>query len=289
MGTESHRGVKLALLSGLFLFAGLSLPPGASSRETGWKFDQTSDFYGKQTAYLCNKGIRLSSEKMGITFVMTAPDWRVAAYNVKNKTCIDMPYSQWRKTFFGQKRRPGAATGPIKKGGTALVGGLTACQYFGEDIHRPSVKPGCKLKQAGAGNKLYNTEFWVVPSIKPPLPLTELLTEAVAMPNGMGMPVRLIQFNSNGRTLVSLETKKCERISIDPAIFSIPKGCKRVKDEMMLLLNEDSDSDLASLLGGDDSLGLTADKPRKGKRSGQDTGKLKESLQGFKQRAGGLR
>ncbi len=266
METQNRQNEKLALLLGLFFLPGWAGAWGASG-DVGWKFDQVSDFYGKQTAYLGKKGIRLTSEKMGITFVMTAPDWRVSAYNVKNKTSMTMPYAQWRKNFFGLRRVPAQANGPLKKGGAGIVGGVKACQYFADDIHRPFVKVNSKIKQPAAAGKLYNTEFWVAPDIKPPLPLTELLTEAVSIPNGMGLPVRMIQYNSNGRALISLDTRKCQRMNIDPAVFAVPKGYKKVKDEMMLLLNEDSDSDLAGLLGGEEGLGFSREKPASRKRS----------------------
>ena len=222
-----------------------SVLPAAAER--GWKLEQTSDYYGRQTVYLGKRGAVVVLEQLGVTWQVIGPRWRFRGFNTRARTYIDQDYMQWRKSHPVLEGK--ATAGTQKRVGQDVVAGLRVEKYYFDDPGRALVNPNAKVKQPGAGDRLYNTAAWFARDIEPPLPVAELMMAAFRGSGGLGVPVRVVQFNSTGKTLTAMDTLRSQPFEINAALFKVPHGYKRVSDEMILMLDQGADSEFAELLG----------------------------------------
>jgi len=189
--------------------------------------------------------------------VTNAPDWTMDMYNEQNKKYMEIPYSHWQKRFssmMGQHRGfLGDKTLETKKVGKSKK----ICGFSAEQLYVHSAGPGAK-----AGHE----DLWVSKEINPPTQCTILLKEILGIPTDKGMPLLVDHYGPENKKMTVWEAYKISNATLPKSTFVLPKGMKKVEDEMELLVGDDdldmmtSDSDK-----GKDSKAKPGAKPVTGK------------------------
>lgn len=238
----------MTALCSAFMLPALAIP--------GYRLHQTSEFYGESTAEISASTMRLQAPKYGLKLHIAKPDYTMTAVNDRNKFYAVLPVKQWCGFMTNQHPLRTISEPRVLKRGTAKIAGLDTQEYWVNCANRPSVK------QPGAGpwhdGLSYNTQYWVTKKISPPPDAYQIFTKALNMPADLGYPVRMVQYNQDGRKFVTFDTKLVERCNVADKL-AVPKGYAKAKDEMTLLVGGSADSEaLAALLSDDDDLSLFA-------------------------------
>ena len=209
----------------------------------GWRLQQTSDFYGDQVAYISPEVIVIETKKLGIKLFMTAPDYHITGINYGSKSYARLSQAECKSELLLSNH---AQSFVHKKFGKDTVAGVATDKYVLENKERPSVKKS--VPASTIGGKTYNTVFWVAPQIKVPMKLADMMMSMMQLPHGLGLPMRMMQYSGKGTEIITLDTRKVEKVTFPADLLTIPKGYTKVKDEMTLMFSDDQNSDLDGIL-----------------------------------------
>jgi hypothetical protein len=216
--------------------------------EQGWGLMLKSPHLGILYVYLTDNGFAIVYPKTGAKFVTHAPDWRVVMYNDSTKTYYVeswdevKQYGKANKTKRQLSEAARKAASGSRKGGTAMIAGQPATQYFVSTV-------------SAEGQK--QAEAWITESIKPPLQLKQLLgkffqTDMQSFPEGMPLKVKIA--DDAGKKDTYFETLKAEKQVIRSASFSYPPTYKRVDNELAVCVDEKSRKKMEDILNDSDEL-----------------------------------
>lgn len=195
----------------------------------GFRLQQHSDFYGPSVASVSPTSMRLASTKFGLTLFMATPDFSLSAINDKNHQFTKMSYDQWRAVMTGPKYPT-----PYIKVGSTVVAGMEADEYLVLSMKRGLPKKN--YESLIKNGKLYNSRYWVTRKIDAPGKLFELFSDALGVPNDLGFPLRMIQYGTDGKALITFDTKKLEHVEVEDTL-EIPASYAKAQDEMALLVS----------------------------------------------------
>ena len=253
----------------------VSAPKPAAS-PAGWVIDQRGKHFGREHLVVSPLGFKWIAEAPAITVMVLPPDGRVVSYNDRNKTYLSATRSDWTKYCGVHGFELGGRK--VRKGKSATIAGLKASQYFIEARPEPAGKvktatargtaPGTQTPKPPASPRdthtilhipIEETEFWVADDIKVAPRLGEIMTKPLGLPSGLGLILRIVEVD-RGKRIISLDTTKAEHLSISASVFAIPKGYRRVRNEVALVM-EDSDEEMVSDLFGGSAAGTAAAGP----------------------------
>lgn len=213
-----------------------------------WTFEQRSDHYGKHTLYVSGNGFRVDSERMGISFMTRPPRWNVTACSLRKKEYLELTADEWQTKFLGKRGASKVNMQSVKKGGTAKIAGLNAVQYLYDNPGSKKVRVKSVTGQSSKNGHVYNTEVYIVPGLKAPAQLGALFQRPMDAAFSIGLVLRIIEYTEDGRKLLSLDTTSAQQKSLSASTFAAPKGYHKAKDEVSMILDSESDSDISNLL-----------------------------------------
>ncbi len=76
--------------------ASATVTPSAAG-SPGYRVEATSNYAGTLSCQMCKDGIRVKSDRMGLTWILTAPKWNAQIYNTSTECYMDLPYDEWTK------------------------------------------------------------------------------------------------------------------------------------------------------------------------------------------------
>jgi hypothetical protein len=203
-----------------------AVPANAASADApGWVFHQDGSYIGKQDLYVTAAGAVLKTSLA--TFIIKPKTGTIVAYNAKNKTFVEMPTSEWKKTFAGYFAvTPGSE---VQKGsGKSTLSGLSVQQYkvIAHDRRKP-----------------YETdEVWSAMTSSIPADVVKAIADFVDLPKDLGLPVKIIRAKHTDTPVKVLDTFKIERVTVAGSLFKVPAGYRKVHTEVEVLLEESDDS-----------------------------------------------
>lgn len=208
-------------------------PTTAASSASTWVLTQKSSFAGTMETIVSTDAIKMTSDKMGLVFLLKAPGWDCYVYNTGNKAFIKLPYEQWKKKLIFSSKKGKFDDPENFKPGTLK----TNDKLLGVPTSKFVVK---RL----ADNRLV-AQVWVAESIQAPKQFIELMQRLLGnMPmGGKGTPLKAILLQENRNTgkereMVALETLKMAKQSVAANVFSPLTGYRLVKDEMALMMDD---------------------------------------------------
>lgn len=240
----------------------------------GYRVEATSNYAGTLSCQMCKDGIRVKSDRMGLTWILTAPKWNAQIYNTSTECYMDLPYNEWTKR---QSFMPMAKKKTVlkleKTDNTKMLHGLKARQFvIMATFTAPppgSVPPGApgSLPGSGVGKQktgktaapqtftVREAEMWVAKDPCVPRQFNELMSKIFGFPTEDGLPLSISLRQKTGKITSIWETVKLSRSNISKEEFAPIVGFKKVKTEVEMMLGDQD-------LGLSDDVGLDS-KPLK--------------------------
>jgi hypothetical protein len=260
---KSRQTAITLLLIGLLVMFGNCIP-SASAKTTssqvqqGYVISQSSNFAGTVFSELTANALRMKVGKLGLIFIMKAPDWSAYVFNENTKNYVQLPYKEWQKKLVmtqGNKIRD--QRGQIKleshrSGKIAKICKFRAQEYVVE--RKGDAKLGIPTQRM--------TELWIASDIKAPPQVTEVFCSQLNVPAAKGIPLKAFH-RTNGRLVSVLETLDVQKKALPASLFEPLKGYKRVKDEVGLMMDESTEDMVNDLLDSTGPSTLDSKTPKK--------------------------
>ena len=235
----------------------------------GYRVEASSNYAGTLSCQMCKEGIRVKSDRMGLTWILTSPKWNAQIYNTSTECYMDMPYDEWtkRQSFMPIAKKK-TKLKLEKTNNTKTIHGLQTRQYIIMATYEqappgtpgaPGMPPGAQKKpksppaKSGStqGVTLREAEMWVAKDPCVPKQFTELMGKIFGIPAEEGLPLSITLRQKNGKFNSIWETVKLTKGNITKDEFKPILGYKKVKSEVEMMLG---DQDLGlSEEGGMDS------------------------------------
>lgn len=213
-----------AFLSGVILslsFVGSAA--FAAPADTGWVIDQHSEERGRTNIKWTDKSMVLTSKLMSA--ILVAPKFDATFFNESTRKYVLIPHSDWAKRYAPGKK---AIKGPFP--GEVIAGYKTSKYTW------PTKNPHKSM------------ELWATRDLPMSPPLQEFVSSTIGIPTSVGMPLRMVTKFDDRPSRVDMETKTIKKSKIPKTAFELPKGFKKVKNEMELLLGGDEDGGIDSFI-----------------------------------------
>ncbi len=239
----------------------------------GYRVEATSNYAGTLSCQMCKDGIRVKSDRMGLTWILTSPKWNAQIYNTSTECYMDLPYGDWtkRQSFIPMAKKK-AKLKVEKTNNTKVIQGLSATQYlimatFEPGAFPPPGMPGAPGMMPGPGAQavvqkksksapakavslkpitVREAEMWVAKDPCVPKQFNELMGKIFGIPAEDGLPLSISLRQKNGKITSIWETVKLTKGNITKDEFKPIVGYKKVKTEVEMML-------------GDQDLGLSED------------------------------
>jgi hypothetical protein len=237
-----------------------------------WIVKQTSYNLGDVDIVLAKDAVKWHNNKLGLTLLLHAPDWKLNAYNDGNKKFLVLNREEALELFQHQRRRINAGLqAPIRIGDRPAVAGMPTVGYcyaheatavsekFAVDVTRAR-EHGAKLnsKQQEYFDDAMShqrREYWLAKSIVMPSKVSGVFIEKIVSTKfGDNLPLRLVQFAKDGSKSTMLDTKEVQKGSVSGDFFKMPTGYTKAENKIALLVN---DSEFDELGGDSDSSPLS--------------------------------
>ncbi len=193
----------------------------AAPSELGWVIEQKSEERGQTVIKVTESSMVLTSKLMSA--ILKAPNFDSWFFNESTKKYVLMPRSDWAKRYApGKKDMKGPFPGE-------KIAGFNTKKYTW-----------------ATKNRHKSMELWVTKELPLSAPLQEFVSSTIGIPPAIGMPLRMVSKFDDRPTRIDMDTKSIKKAKIPKTAFELPKGYKKCKSEMELLL------------GGDDENGIDA-------------------------------
>lgn len=194
---------------------------GAAPSEAGWIVEQKSEERGRTVIKVTENSMVLTSKLMSA--ILKAPTFDAWFFNESTRKYVLMPRKDWAKRYApGKKTIQGPFPGE-------KIAGFNTKKYTWQTKNRHKVM-----------------ELWVTKDLPLSSPLQEFVSSTIGIPASIGMPLRVISKFDDRSPRVDMDTHSIKKTKIPKLAFELPKGYKKCKSEMELLL------------GGDDENGIDA-------------------------------
>ncbi len=210
---------KLLILTVCCLIASGASRQSTAAPASAWMLEQQSDYSGRQTIIVSPDGMR--ADTPDYTTVLIPPEYNATLYNHRTRKY----FVTTGKHLSEKYKLKSEAVYQIVRGGSQKIAGLKAQQFFGDKVSSEKTKR----------RKL---EFWVTQDLPVPAKAYRYWSAMSGIPNGYGLPLRVIKLRSGGTKTTIIDTLSCRRTSITGSTFKIPVGYKMVDDEMSIILGE---------------------------------------------------
>lgn len=230
----------------------------------GYRVEATSNYAGTLSCQMCKEGIRVKSDRMGLTWILTAPKWNAQIYNTSTECYMDLPYNEWtkRQSFMPMAKK--RTTLKLEKtNNTKVMHGLNTRQYLimatfptgapgmpgGAGMSGMQGMPGApgfpakatKVAAKTAAMKpvtVREAEMWVAKDPCVPRQFNELMGKIFGIPAEDGLPLSISLRQKNGKITSIWETVKLTKSNITKDEFKPIAGYKKVKTEVEMMLGD---------------------------------------------------
>jgi len=235
---------------------------GAGS--SGYRVEATSNYAGTLSCQMCKEGIRVKSDRMGLTWILTAPKWNAQIYNTSTECYMDLAYDEWTKRpSFMPMAKKKTVLKLEKTNNTKVIHGLNTRQYVIMATFQPGAPgiPGAQGIPAMAGspaaraamqkkNKtagktpalqpvtMREAEMWIAKDPCVPKQFNELMGKIFGIPAEDGLPLSISLRQKNGKITSIWETVKLTKSNISKEEFKPIIGYKKVKTEVEMMLGD---------------------------------------------------
>lgn len=214
-------GAASLVLGGLIVSATAALCGDQS--ETGWVVDQKSEERGRTVIRFTENKMVLTSKLMSA--ILTAPKFDACFFNESTRKYVLMPHNDWMKRYApGKKDMKGPMPGE-------KIAGYSTKKYTWQTKNRHK-----------------SMELWVTKELQMSTPLQEFVSSTIGIPPSIGMPLRMVSKFDDRKPRIDMDTKSIKRSKIPQSFFELPKGFKKCKSEMELLLGGDDESGIDAFI-----------------------------------------
>ncbi len=235
---------------------------GAGS--SGYRVEATSNYAGTLSCQMCKEGIRVKSDRMGLTWILTAPKWNAQIYNTSTECYMDLPYDEWtkRQSFLPMAKKK--TTLKLEKtSNTKVIHGLNTRQYVIMATFQPGApglpaavgmpgmagtagSGGTRPKQAKPSGKpapakpvtVREAEMWIAKDPCVPKQFNQLMGKIFGIPAEDGLPLSISLRQKNGKITSIWETVKLTKGIITKDEFKPIVGYKKVRTEVEMMLGD---------------------------------------------------
>ncbi|MBA3994616.1 MAG: hypothetical protein C0469_13910 [Cyanobacteria bacterium DS2.3.42] len=197
----------------------------ANAKKPGWVLRQNSQTYGIVKCTVSADGIKMEMGNVQVGIV--PPKWQFTFWNDQTKFYFDESLEEFQKRIPRKTLNAGWLKRlERKKPYVETISGVKADNWtwYGYDPKNPKKT-----------HLLY--DFACTREMGLPPRLMEVASICCYLPVGKGMPLRVVGETASG-TKVFLNTTFISKTMVDPAIFKLPKGYTRVRNEMEVLLKK---------------------------------------------------
>lgn len=195
----------------------------AAPSESGWIIDQHSEERGRTNIKWTEKSMVLTSKLMSA--ILVAPKFDATFFNESTRKYVLIPHADWAKRYAPGKK---AIKGPFPG---EMIAGYKTSKYTW-----PTKNPHKSV------------ELWATKDLPMSPPLQEFVSSTIGIPPTIGMPLKMVTKFDDRPSRMDMETKAIKKSKIPKTAFELPKGFKKVKNEMELLLGGDDDNDINSFI-----------------------------------------
>ncbi len=207
--------------AGLLFFAWQSA--GAAPSEVGWIIEQKSEERGRTVIKVTENSMVLTSKLMSA--ILKAPTFDSWFFNESTMKYVLMPRKDWAKRYApGKKKIEGPFPGE-------KIAGFNTKKYSWATRNRHKVM-----------------ELWVTKDLPLSPPLQEFVSSTIGIPASIGMPLRVVSKFDDRSPRIDMDTHSIKKAKIPKVAFELPKGYKKCKSEMELLLGGDEDSGIDAFI-----------------------------------------
>lgn len=244
-----------------------------------WHIKQVSYNLGNVEIIIAKDSMRWHNEKVGLTFLVKGPDWKLYALNETNKKYLAMDKSEALEVFQHQRRRDNSGIdAPVRIDKSMVIAGMpTVCYLYAHSTEGVTTKFAAKVThdlehgvKLNAAQKKYvdnvlkheRREYWLSRDIAVSPQISGIFLENIVATNyGDSLPLRLVQIGRDGARTTMLDTREVKKVSVNPDIFRLPRGYTKAENKIALLVN-DSEFDG---MDGEPSPGSATSKLKSGK------------------------
>jgi hypothetical protein len=213
--------------------------PAALSVEKTWSVTATSDYAGGLVSQFASGAVRMALDKFGLIIITKGPKWDAVIYSDQNKKYMACPYAEWQEklnfSLTRKKKTLRQKVVAVKTGKTKSIAGQPTDQFI---VKRKPIKG-----EEGSFSDNGYVEIWMARRIVPPVQFTSMLSALLQIPIDKGLPLLVVQHKEGLKAVTLFETYKVDTAPIPKTTFDVPKGMKKVDDEMELLIG-DEDMDM---------------------------------------------
>jgi hypothetical protein len=210
----------------------------AKADEQGWGIVMRGPESGIMYLYVTSEGFALVMKETGATFVSHAPDWRMVMYNDTTHVYYTEPLSNFSLTQDGQQAAK-HTTQTARAEGTGTIAGLPVTKYL---VTTTSEEYGTK-----------DSQVWATTRIVAPEQLKRTFRKVFSIEMGTGVgfkgwPVKVTSTTRSGNPCIVYETLSAKQQMIHTGSFNYPASYRRVDSEMAVLLDEERQKKINSVL-----------------------------------------
>lgn len=227
--SKRRNTIYVALLG---LCAGMSATPAHCS-ESGWLIRQQSPYStysGNQNVFLTKTRLKMEGSNVRVFYEVKSRI--LEAYNVSTKEYFSSPVDNWIKKYATLPKEKFVE--PTKK--TLSIAGMTSQLFY--------------LSRNESEGVHHLREIWATQKIAVPSDLCRVMWAMCGLTPAPGVPMRVNRLLGRDKTELLLDTIQVSKANFEAKDFARPKGFKRVKSELELLLHSSSDGgSLSDMLG----------------------------------------
>jgi len=195
----------------------------AAPSDTGWVIEQKSEERGRTVIRMTENSMVLTSKLMSA--ILTAPKFDAWFFNESTRKYVLMPHNDWMKRYApGKKDMKGPFPGE-------KIAGYSTKKYTWQTKNRHKIM-----------------ELWVTKELPLSAPLQEFVSSTIGIPQSIGMPLRMVSKFDDREPRIDMDTKSIKKTKIPKSAFELPKGFKKCKSEMELLLGGDDESGIDAFI-----------------------------------------
>jgi len=261
----------LIAIAAAFAFAPTAAPALPSNQ--CWELTQESCTIGKIELYISERAVRWNSTRLGLTFILRAPDWKLLGFNESTKKYMELTIDQMEQ-LVNQGKKPKALTKkidkklikdaltPLKDNNTKICGlktielhmpkELASQQHGGNGAAAAVPSLGTKIKHYDMKKwRQGDEDTWFASDIQLPAEVADFLLQKMhssgdTVPGATRHPLlRSVHIGFGGSPAMALDTTDCKKVAVTAKLFELPKGYAKTDNEMALLMGvDDSDMDI---------------------------------------------
>lgn len=235
-----RKGMAVALVVAFLLGAGSSVeskPASSNASKSAWVLHQSSNYLGTLQTRIGPTGSSVTIDKLGLDAVSSYKSGNVLMMNRQDKLYVENPLPVWREKFgklTNSKKNTHSETKliPLKEKDMKISGYKTSA---------------FKVIDRQCNGQCQEFEIWFCPDIhlNPEQrefahTLLRSMVKLDKLPQNKGWPLRFCKVTPEKRITV-IDTFKVERTA-ENWNATVPKGFKRVKDEVALMYGEDDEN-----------------------------------------------